>query len=75
MNDALFLENSFWKLGRVLPVFMEEKIQEQIKGHVVSKCKEDEYEDIGAANLDWWRRFRMSLGHALKKQAYQGTQC
>ena len=31
---------------------MEEKIQEQIKGYVASKCKEDEYEDIGVANLD-----------------------
>ena len=67
MNDPLFLNNSFGKLGRVLPASTEEKIQEQIKEYVVSKCKEDEYEYIGVANLDLWKIFRMSLGHALKK--------
>ena len=67
MNDPLVLENSFGKLGRVLPVFTDENIQEQIIEYIVSKCKEDEYEDIGVANSDLWKRFRMLLGHALKK--------
>ena len=39
MNDPLCLENSFGSLARILPVFNEEKIQEQMGGHVVSKCK------------------------------------
>ena len=64
MNDPLFLENSFGKPGRVLPVFTEEEIHERKRLHVVFKCKEDEYEDIGVANSDLWKRFRMSLGHA-----------
>ena len=41
MNNPLHLEDSFGNLARVLSVFHEEKIQEQIGGHVVSKCKED----------------------------------
>ena len=63
MNGPLFLENSFGKLGRVLPVFAEKKIQEQIRGYVVSKCKEDEYEDIDIANSNLRKTFQMSLGH------------
>ena len=47
MNDPQSLKNSFGNLGRVLPVFNEKKIQEHIRGHVVSECKENEYEGIG----------------------------
>ena len=64
MNDPLFLEDSFGKPGRVLPAFTEEEIHERKRVHVVFKCKEDEYEDIGVANSDLWKRSRMSLGHA-----------
>ena len=47
MNDPQSLKNSFGNLGRVLPVFNEKKIQEQIRGHVASECKENECEGIG----------------------------
>ena len=51
MNDPLCLENSFRNLGRVAPVFNEEKIHWQIGGHVVSECKEEEFEGIGVINF------------------------
>ena len=35
-----------------------------MKGYVVSKCKEDEYDDIGVAHSDLLKKFRVSLGHA-----------
>ena len=34
INDPLYLEDYFGNLARVLPIFNEEKIQEQIGGHV-----------------------------------------
>ena len=51
VNDPLHLEDSFGNLARVLPVFNEEKIQEQMGGHVVSKWKEDEFEGVTVTNL------------------------
>ena len=51
MNDPLYLEDSFGNLAKILPVFNEEKIQEQIGGHIVSKCKEDEFEGVGITNF------------------------
>ena len=41
MNNLLCLEDLFGNLARILLVFNEEKIQEQMGGHVVSICKED----------------------------------
>ena len=54
------------RLGSLAGFFqylLKKKIQEQIRGYVVSKCKEDEYEDIGVANSNLRKRFQMSLGH------------
>ena len=51
MNDPLCLTELFGNLARVLPVFNEEKIQEQIGKHIVTKCKEDEFEGIGVTNF------------------------
>ena len=51
MNDPLYLEDLFGNLARVLPVFNEEKIQEQMGGHVVSKCKEDKFEGDNVTNF------------------------
>ena len=36
VNDPLYLEDLFGNFSRVLMVFNEEKIQEQMGGHVVS---------------------------------------
>ena len=70
VNDPLYLEDLFGNLARVLPVFNEEKIQEQMGGHVVSKCKEDKFEGDNVTNFgfvkeisDLWKRFWMSPGH------------
>ena len=43
--------DSFGSLAGVLPVSNEEEIQEQMGGHVVSKCKEEEFEDISVTNF------------------------
>ena len=54
------------RLGSLAGLFqylLKKKIQEQIRGYVVSKCKEDEYEDIDIANSNLRKRFQMSLGH------------
>ena len=54
------------RLGSLAGFFqylLKKKIQEQIRGYVVSKCKEDEYEDIDIANSNLRKRFQMSLGH------------
>ena len=51
MNDPLYLEDSFGNLARVLLLFNEEKIQEQMGEHDVSKCKEDEFEGVGVPNF------------------------
>ena len=51
MNDPLYLEDSFGNLAKILPVFNEVKIQEQIGGHIVSKCKEYEFEGVGITNF------------------------
>ena len=51
INEPLYLEDLFGNLGNVLPVFNEEKIEEEIGGHVVSKCKDDEFKDAGGANF------------------------
>ena len=51
MNDPLYLKDSFGYLARVLRVFNEDKIQEQIGGYVVSKWKEDEFEGVGVTNF------------------------
>ena len=67
MNGPLFLENSSGRLGWVLPVFTEEKIQEQIKEYVVSKCKTDEYEDVGVAIRIYGRDFECLLDMHSKK--------
>ena len=45
------LENSFGNLVRVLPVLNEEKTEEQIRRHVASKRKEDEFEGISVKNF------------------------
>ena len=51
MNDPLCLEDSFWNLASISLVFNEGKIQEQIGGHVVSKCKEDKFEGMNVTNF------------------------
>ena len=51
MIYPLYLEDSFGNLARVLTVFKKEKIQEQMAGHVVSKCKEDGFEGFGVTNF------------------------
>lgn len=51
MNDPLCLENSFWNLASISLVFNEDKIQEQIGGHVVSKCKKDKFEGMSVTNF------------------------
>ena len=51
VNDPLYLEDSLGNFARVLTVFNEEKIQEQMGGHVVSKCKEDEFEGVSVINF------------------------
>ena len=51
MNDPLYLEDLFGNLARVLPVFNEEKIQEQMGGNVVSKCEEDKLEGVAVTNF------------------------
>ena len=54
------------RLGSLAGFFqylLKKKIQEQIRGYVISKCKEDEYEDIDIANSNLRKRFQMSLGH------------
>ena len=51
MNDLLCLEDSCGNLARVLPVFNKEKIQKQIEGHVVSKCKENEFKGTSVTNF------------------------
>ena len=51
MDDPLYLEDSFRNLTKVLPVFNQEKIQEKVGGHVVSKCKEDEFQGISVTNF------------------------
>ena len=51
VNDPLYLEDALGNLGRVLLVFDEEKIQELMGGHVVSKRKEDEFEGVGVTNF------------------------
>ena len=53
VNNPLYLEYLFRNLARVLTVFNEEKIQEQMGRHVVSKCKEDEFEGAGVANFEF----------------------
>ena len=53
INDPLCLEDSFGNLAKVFPVFNEEKIQEQIGGHVVSNCKENEFEGISVTNFEF----------------------
>ena len=50
MNDPLSLENSFGNLGRVPPLFNEEKIQEQTRE---ACCKGDEFEGIGVTNFEF----------------------
>ena len=51
MNDPLYLEDSFGNLARFVPVFDQEKIQEKMGGHVVSKRKEDEFKGLGVTNF------------------------
>ena len=51
INDPLYLEDSLGNLARILPVFNEKKIQEQIGGHVVSKCKNGEFEGVSITNF------------------------
>ena len=51
MNNLLCLMDSFGSLAGVLLVSNEEEIQEQMGGHVVSKCKEEEFEDISVTNF------------------------
>ena len=51
MNDPLCLTELFGNLARVLPVFNEEKILEQIGKHIVTKWKEDEFEGIDVTNF------------------------
>ena len=47
----------------------EEKIQKQMEGHVVYKCKEDEFEGIGVTNFGFTEESLDTLGHefVLKK--------
>ena len=59
MNDPLCLTELFGNLARVLSVFNEEKIQEQIGKHIVTKCKEDEFEGISVTNF----RFMEEISH------------
>ena len=51
MNYSLFIQKFLENLGRVLPVFNQEKNQEKIGGHVVSECKEGEFEGIGVVDF------------------------
>ena len=51
VNDPLYLEDLFGNLARVLLVFNEEKIQEQMGGHVVSKSKIDQFKCISVTNF------------------------
>ena len=51
VNDPLYLEDSFVNFARVLTLFNEEKIQEQMRGHIVSRCKEDKFEGVGVTNF------------------------
>ena len=66
------------RLGSLAGFFqylLKKNIQEQIRGYVVSKCKEDEYEDIDIANSNLRKRFQMSLGHKIylgKSKAIKG---
>ena len=49
MNDPLYLKDSSGNLARVLR--NEEKIQQEMGGHVVTRCKEDEFEGVGITNF------------------------
>ena len=51
MNDLLYLKDSFGNFARVLPILNEEKIQKQIGRHLVSKCKEDEFQGASVTNF------------------------
>ena len=56
------MENLFGNLARVLPAFNEEKIQEQIGGFVVSKCKKDEFEGVGITNFEFTGKISEFIG-------------
>ena len=49
VNDPLSLKDSSGNLARFLR--NEEKIQQEIGGHVVTRCKEDEFEGVGTTNF------------------------
>ena len=71
LNDPMCLENSFENLCRVPQAFNEEKIQGRIGGHVVSECKDDEFEGISIANFGYFGDFTCLLAMNLlgKKQS------
>ena len=49
MNDPLYLKDSSGNLARILR--NEEKFQQEMGGHVVTRCKEDEFEGVGITNF------------------------
>lgn len=51
MENLLYSEYSFGNFARVLAVFDEEEIQEQMGIHVVSKRKEDKFEGVGVTKF------------------------
>ena len=51
MNHPLYFEDPFGNFARVVRVFKEEKIQEEMGGHAVSKCKEVKLEGISVTNF------------------------
>ena len=67
MTDPLCLEDSFRNLARILPIFSDEKIQEQMGEHVVSKCKEDEFEEVGVTNFGFMEEIGCPLAMNWKK--------
>ena len=62
MNDQPCLEDSFRNLRRILPVFNEEKIQEQMEDMLLSNTKTMNLKVSSSSILDLWKRIWMSLG-------------
>ena len=63
MNNPLCLENLFGNLNRVLLVFNEEKIQEEIGEIIVQNATENNLKVSMSPISDLWKRFEMSLGY------------
>ena len=63
INNRLCLENLFGNLNRVLPVFNEEKIQEEIGEIIVQNATEINLKVSMSPISDLWKRFEMSLGY------------